>query len=151
MDSPGFEWRWRRDFSNPSRSVPRTTQLSVEWVPDLIPRGKVAEAWRSQPTPSYRRDRMGRAIPLPPHCTYLACNRTRLTLATSCDKHTFKNFWMVFTPNQFSLLDAIRTYILTYHFSKKEYKALNVIKTSTFRRNLTRTGVMSHTLWLMTD
>jgi hypothetical protein len=45
LNGLGFEPRWGRDFLHPSRLAPRPTQLLVQWVLVLLPRGKVTRAW----------------------------------------------------------------------------------------------------------
>jgi hypothetical protein len=47
----GFEPRWGRDSSDPSRPAPRPSQPPVKWVTSSFPRGKVAGAWCVSPTP----------------------------------------------------------------------------------------------------
>jgi hypothetical protein len=45
LDGPGIEFRWGRDFLQPSRPVLGPTQPPIQWVPGLFPRGKATGAW----------------------------------------------------------------------------------------------------------
>jgi hypothetical protein len=45
LDSLGFKPQWVQAFMDPSRPAPRPTQPPVQWVPGLLPGGKVAGAW----------------------------------------------------------------------------------------------------------
>jgi hypothetical protein len=45
LDGLGIESQWVRDFLHLSRLALGSTQPHIQWVPDLFPRGKVAEAW----------------------------------------------------------------------------------------------------------
>jgi hypothetical protein len=62
LDSPGLK-SWRgRDFPDPSRPSPRSTQPLVQWVAV------------DHPIPRSAGSSMGRAVPLPTLCACLACN-----------------------------------------------------------------------------
>jgi hypothetical protein len=46
IDGPGIEFRWRRDFPNPSRPALRTTKPPIQRVQGLFAGCKAAGAWR---------------------------------------------------------------------------------------------------------
>jgi hypothetical protein len=46
LDGPGIEFRWGRDFPQPSRPTLGPTQHPIQWIPGLFPGGKEAGAWR---------------------------------------------------------------------------------------------------------
>jgi hypothetical protein len=52
LDGPGIESRWGRDFLHPSRPSMGPTQPPIQWVPGLVPGGKVARPWRWPPATS---------------------------------------------------------------------------------------------------
>ena len=45
LDGPGIEFRWGRDFLQPSRPALGPTQPPTKWVL-VLPGGKAAGAWR---------------------------------------------------------------------------------------------------------
>ena len=52
LEGAGIGSRWvRRDFPHPSRPELGSTQPPTQWVPGLLPRSKVAGAWRLLSTP----------------------------------------------------------------------------------------------------
>ena len=54
LDGPGFECRWGRDYTHPSRPALWHTQSPVQWVPGLFPEGKEAGALGWPPTTTKR-------------------------------------------------------------------------------------------------
>jgi hypothetical protein len=44
LDNSGFEFRWRREFSFPSRQTPRPTQSPIQCVLNFLPGGKATDA-----------------------------------------------------------------------------------------------------------
>jgi hypothetical protein len=45
LEGPGIEFRWGRDFSQPSRPTLGPTQPPIRWVTGLFSGGKAAGAW----------------------------------------------------------------------------------------------------------
>jgi hypothetical protein len=52
QEGPGIEFRWGRDFLQPSRLSLGPTQPPIQWVPALFPRAKAVGAWPWLPIPS---------------------------------------------------------------------------------------------------
>ena len=51
LDGPEIESRWRRDFPHQARPALGPAEPPLQWV-SVLSRGKVAEVWGWQPTPS---------------------------------------------------------------------------------------------------
>ena len=43
---PGIESLWGLDFPHPSRLALESTQSPIQWIPGLVPGGKVTGTWR---------------------------------------------------------------------------------------------------------
>jgi hypothetical protein len=44
LEGPGIDFRWERDFPQPSKPVLWPTQSPIQWVPSLFSGGKAAGA-----------------------------------------------------------------------------------------------------------
>ena len=87
LEGRGIKSRWGRDFPHPSRPTLGPTQPPIQWVLGLS-RGKVARAWRWQPTPiecwGWRKSR---AIHLFPLWAFMASSRENFTFTLHLYSH----------------------------------------------------------------